>query len=493
MSNASGESAAQTLRPKLFFLAPLLSSFLLFPPNKGIVDTFASDHGLIAWVFWGLLLACALTALAFITASMRHPHWKAPSHRGLAIAGALYIATYLATLAALAFPIVSNPAVLFAFGLVQGIAVCFVLMAWVQLYVMDVRGLLINGAIVMALSIALSWFASWLFPVAGIMCMGAFAVISVAALIALSISNSPESSRPGINRPQNENKPENCTSQPLHLGHALKELLSIAWMPFAGALLGAWMVSSYTLTIDDFVVHSEFIGGLLAALIAILFCIPQYKTPYSILIDRIAIPALVGASIVLGSFPAGTTPFYLGAASVYAPIMFLSLYAMASLVSIVRAGELPLPFIFGVSLLCIAFAETAGTATGLIAADGNATGPMQWTMVSILFAAIVINSGYTAWKQAITTNDSTPLDEGGSAKNHAIDHAHEIRLAQIIEEHNLTKRESEVLDYLSRGYGSKFIANALFISDNTARTHVHNIYRKLGINSREELLSFFNE
>ena len=119
MSNASGESAAQTLRPKLLFLAPLLSSFLLFPPNKGIVDTFASDHGLIAWVFWGLLLACALTALAFIAASMRHPHWKAPSHRGLAIAGALYIETYLATLAALAFPIVSNPAVLFAFGLVQ--------------------------------------------------------------------------------------------------------------------------------------------------------------------------------------------------------------------------------------------------------------------------------------------------------------------------------------------------------------------------------------
>ena len=118
---------------------------------------------------------------------------------------------------------------------------------------------------------------------------------------------------------------------------------------------------------------------------------------------------------------------------------------------------------------------------------------MQWTMVSILFAAIVINSGYTAWKQAITTNDSTPLDEGGSAKNHAIDHAHEIRLAQIIEEYNLTKRESEVREYLSRGYGSKFIANALFISDNTARTHMHNIYRKLGINSREELLSFFNE
>ena len=37
-----------------------------------------------------------------------------------------------------------------------------------------------------------------------------------------------------------------------------------------------------------------------------------------------------------------------------------------------------------------------------------------------------------------------------------------------------------------------YISKTLFISDNTARTHMRNIYRKLGIGSREELLSLVN-
>ena len=54
----------------------------------------------------------------------------------------------------------------------------------------------------------------------------------------------------------------------------------------------------------------------------------------------------------------------------------------------------------------------------------------------------------------------------------------------------LTPREREVLAKLARGATSQAIADALGISRETARTHAHNLLRKLGMHSRLEAASF---
>jgi len=53
----------------------------------------------------------------------------------------------------------------------------------------------------------------------------------------------------------------------------------------------------------------------------------------------------------------------------------------------------------------------------------------------------------------------------------------------------LTKREREMLDLLAKGYRYKEIAERLFISFETVRTHIHNIYEKLQVQSRTEALN----
>lgn len=57
--------------------------------------------------------------------------------------------------------------------------------------------------------------------------------------------------------------------------------------------------------------------------------------------------------------------------------------------------------------------------------------------------------------------------------------------------HGLTAREIDVALLIARGRSKTFIANELFISENTVRTHSKNVYTKLGIHSREELISLF--
>lgn len=50
----------------------------------------------------------------------------------------------------------------------------------------------------------------------------------------------------------------------------------------------------------------------------------------------------------------------------------------------------------------------------------------------------------------------------------------------------LTERETEILSHLAKGHHDKEIADTLFVSVETIRTHIRNIYKKLHVHSRTE-------
>ncbi len=53
----------------------------------------------------------------------------------------------------------------------------------------------------------------------------------------------------------------------------------------------------------------------------------------------------------------------------------------------------------------------------------------------------------------------------------------------------LSQREREILDLLSQGFRYKEIAAKVFISTETVRTHIRNIYEKLQVQSRTEAIN----
>ena len=66
--------------------------------------------------------------------------------------------------------------------------------------------------------------------------------------------------------------------------------------------------------------------------------------------------------------------------------------------------------------------------------------------------------------------------------------------AEIKKEENLlnelTQREEEVLELLTQGITYKGVANKLFISETTVKTHVNNIFQKLQVNDRTQAVLY---
>ncbi|MGV8082069.1 MAG: response regulator transcription factor [Coriobacteriia bacterium] len=63
---------------------------------------------------------------------------------------------------------------------------------------------------------------------------------------------------------------------------------------------------------------------------------------------------------------------------------------------------------------------------------------------------------------------------------------------ELAERHGLSPREREVLGYLARGRSLPYIREQLVLSKNTIDTHAKNLYRKLDVHSRQELIDLID-
>ena len=102
--------------------------------------------------------------------------------------------------------------------------------------------------------------------------------------------------------------------------------------------------------------------------------------------------------------------------------------------------------------------------------------PFWRTWWFALLAAAFIASGVVSmvviWKKI----KSSSLAVGGS-------------LDGVIETYELTAREQEILRLVLQGASNKDIERKLFISASTVRNHIYNIYQKLGVRNRLELIN----
>jgi DNA-binding CsgD family transcriptional regulator/MFS family permease len=148
----------------------------------------------------------------------------------------------------------------------------------------------------------------------------------------------------------------------------------------------------------------------------------------------------------------------------------------ARLFSPIRESELSLD-----DLMSIDVGAVGGSGNGKISYVGMNTESDAELSDQISAHTGASDAGMTPAAQSNEDNQSDELHRRGYFTQ-AMD--------RLSAEKNLSPRESEVLRYLAQGRGSDFIAEQLSVSWNTARSHIHNVYVKLDVHSRKELMEF---
>jgi DNA-binding CsgD family transcriptional regulator len=148
--------------------------------------------------------------------------------------------------------------------------------------------------------------------------------------------------------------------------------------------------------------------------------------------------------------------------------------------------------IFGMSETRICFVEKSIIVAGWLAG----------TLLALLFpqtewrAAIATVLAYCGLVWGIGANQKTVYDRRENELVNELTEQHRDARSRIIDtialKYNLTDREREVAELLSEGYTRPVICSTLSISSGTARGHISHVYQKMGIHSKDELISLVN-
>ena len=200
------------------------------------------------------------------------------------------------------------------------------------------------------------------------------------------------------------------------------------------------------------------------------------------LLFPVLIVALIPMSFLQGPAAASCNMLLLGC------YVFFEALDIELALDIARTRKAPRLYLVGLTQACLYIGLLIGHAIGLAV---TSSGVMDYAMLSMAALALVVLLAVI-----ITFAPLSPLAEPVIKRSESADADEEsdtndtwqAHCERVAKDAGLSARETEVFMLLAKGRGVEHIQNKLCISGHTVRTHVYNIYRKMGINSREELL-----
>lgn len=170
--------------------------------------------------------------------------------------------------------------------------------------------------------------------------------------------------------------------------------------------------------------------------------------------------------------------------------------ALASLAAVAHVREFSAGSVFGTAVAAFALFSLLGLGcapTAPFQEEGG--GPALLVVSTFYFVGVIAAALWGFWRAGAgerAADDGLGARDAGAGAD-AQAQSVQARCEALADEAGLTPREREILGYLGRGHGIAFVAATLVISESTVRTHVKSIYKKLGVNGREELLAKVDE
>lgn len=198
----------------------------------------------------------------------------------------------------------------------------------------------------------------------------------------------------------------------------------------------------------------------------------------------------------------------------YAPIAgftffafsLVSMFMVVTTVQISRARAMNATAVFGIFTGCVYLMTDIGPI--LVHLLGQGFGFSQVVIVSLSTVYLLSIAGYVVGSFRSEHDEAAqePTSQKPSAGAQPEDRSSSFVQMVVIQRdlipvccerlkktYRLTTREAEVLELFARGRDLPRIAETLYVSQNTIRTHSRNLYRKLGVSSKQDALDMLEQ
>jgi DNA-binding CsgD family transcriptional regulator len=204
---------------------------------------------------------------------------------------------------------------------------------------------------------------------------------------------------------------------------------------------------------------------------------------------RIALP-IAAAGFMLLPF-VWDTLFGLTNVLVNMGLMAVSIILWCTLATAVAQTRLPVQVVFGSGLAIIVGVRLLGKSLGFIYESSLAQSFLSLAAVALvsiyllsMVSLLFFRGQRSARGQEAEGEDAQIVVWGGDRYQECCRH--------IAHEADFTPRELEMLLLLGQGRSVANISSSLFISENTAKSHIRNVYRKLDVHSKQGLIDLIN-
>lgn len=245
----------------------------------------------------------------------------------------------------------------------------------------------------------------------------------------------------------------------------------------------------YTVIYDSF----SYMAGNILSLRYYYRFIP-YLLPYFVILKlrrEVELKYMIYTAVSLTGL--GYVSFIFLSSSVYNYYLTISViqvgYALIALFVWLLIGNLSTryatPYIFfGYGLFAILVGSFFGGILGKYLLDSGSAAQMvtAFSAIAALFSTLLA----IPWLLEKAEEDQTDLAQTFS---NALIISDQEYLEEFFRKGGLTVREIGIVQLLLQGHSNKKIAETLFISEDTLKTHLRNIYRKYGVHKKSELLA----
>ncbi|MBS5450327.1 MAG: helix-turn-helix transcriptional regulator [Coriobacteriia bacterium] len=267
---------------------------------------------------------------------------------------------------------------------------------------------------------------------------------------------------------------------------AASAFLSVMGVPLLGMAISSFAMGVQPAFLFGEVVDAQHLGMLVADALLLAVAIAwghAGRRPLFSLLYQVLLPACVALALVLCSFPVDSLVHEVGLAAIYVFYSMVSCVGVAVAAATANAGEFSRSGM--VAALVAVFCGTGilGIFLGAQVADLIDNNALVLIILTAAYGCWLLLSGcLKSWRLMVDT------DAVQGARGESLDE----RIARLAAQAGLSPRETEVLGFVGRGHSSVYVAKTLLISESTVYTHVRNLYRKLGVGTREELIQLLN-